>query len=98
VFEWYRKRKAAKKAAEKRESIKRALFQQACAAIEEGHRFQFRVAEIGGDPESIQSFVVKLTFSLGKQVRASCGDGFLTIYGDDDGDDGVSVVVATVER
>jgi len=98
VFEWYRKRQAAKKAVQKRESIENALFQQACAAIGDGHRFQFRVAEIGGDREAIQRFVVKLTFSLGKQVRANCGDGLLTIYGDDDGDDSVSVVVATVEH
>jgi hypothetical protein len=98
VLDWFRKRRAAKKAAEKRRSIEDALFQQACVAIGDGHRFQFRVDEIGGDEEAIQRFVVKLTFRLGKMVRANCGDGLLTIYGDDDGDDGMSVVVATVEH
>lgn len=97
MFGWIRKKQAVKRAAEKRDSIKSALLQQARSAISDGHRFQFRVEEIGGE-DQIRRFVVSLTFSLGKMVRANCGDGLITVYGDDENDDGVSVVVATVQH
>jgi hypothetical protein len=97
VLAWLSRRRAARRAAEQRESIKGALLTQARVALGDGHRFQFRVEEIGGEDE-IRRFVVSLTFSLGKMIRANCGDGLITVYGDDENDDGVSVVVATVQR
>lgn len=80
----------------RRASIEEALFQQACASIRDGSRFQFRVDEIGGEP-MVQKFIVRLSIMLGTHVRASCFHGLVTLY-DDSSPDGTVVVVATIKH
>jgi hypothetical protein len=77
-------------------SIEEALFTQAGLALRGGSRFQFRVAEIGGEAQ-ISKFIVRLSAALGEHVRASCAQGLITVYGDSS-PDGTSVIVATIKH
>lgn len=89
---WYRQKRQMRM----RASIEEALFNQAGVALRGGSRFQFRVAEIGGETE-VSRFIVKLSASLGEHVRANCAQGLITVYGDSN-PDGTSVVVATIKH
>lgn len=93
MFSWLSK----KKGVSLRDSIEKELLNQAAFHIKEGSRFQFRVEEIGGESE-IRRFIVSLSGIVGENVRANCGHGLMTVYGDGEDDGGTSVVVATIKN
>lgn len=73
------------------------LAYQAAHAINEGHRFQ--VSSLVFDKEyHIKSFVVRTSNIYGENVRASVAHGVITLYADNDLDDNLSVVVASVDK
>jgi hypothetical protein len=75
----------------------RVLSEQAAKSLNDGCRFQVR-DDAFESRDDVRKFINQTTALTGASVRAHHAFGLLVVYSDDGLSEGVSVVMATVER